>query len=135
MRRFVLNRIIYLPVILITIILGLSSRKFPHRLPSFVVDHFGDSLWAALIYFGFRTLFVQRSLFFSVCAALFFSYVIEFSQLYKADWLNNLRDTTLGAMVLGKGFLMIDLLRYSVGILAAAVMDYYLLRRFTEKFI
>jgi hypothetical protein len=133
MRAFILNRIIYLPVILITIILGLSSRKFTHELPFFVVDHFGDSLWAALVYFGFRTLFVQRGLFFSILIALVFSYAIEFSQLYQADWINCLRDTTFGALVLGKGFLLIDLVRYLVGILFAAILDYYLFRRFTGK--
>ena len=36
-----------------------------------------------------------------MAAALLFSYAIEFSQLYQAEWINALRHTALGGLVLG----------------------------------
>lgn len=34
----------------------------------------------------------------------FFLFVIEFSQLYHAEWIDQIRDTSLGGLVLGYGF-------------------------------
>lgn len=48
---------------------------------------------------------------------------MEFSQLYQGDWINTIRDTSLGALILGKGFLGVDLIRYSIGIVIAYVID------------
>ena len=36
-----------------------------------------------------------------MAAALLFSYAIEFSQLYLAEWINALRHTASGGLVLG----------------------------------
>lgn len=48
---------------------------------------------------------------------------IECSQLYRAPWIDAWRATTLGALVLGQGFLWSDLLCYAVGVALAAVVD------------
>lgn len=37
--------------------------------------------------------------------------------------MNQIRGTTLGALILGKGFLVEDLIRYTVGIIIATVFD------------
>lgn len=58
--------------------------------------------------------------------AFLFSFFIEFSQLYQADWINQIRATTLGGLVLGYGFLYADLVSYSIGISAAFALDYIL---------
>jgi hypothetical protein len=57
--------------------------------------------------------------------AMKFSYVIEFSQLYQSDWINTLRDTTLGGLILGYGFLWSDLLCYAAGIFIGACLEKY----------
>ncbi len=44
------------------------------------------------------------------------AFVVELSQLYHAPWIDSIRQTTLGGLVLGFGFLWTDLLCYSVGI-------------------
>ncbi len=49
-------------------------------------------------------------------AALAFAFVIEFAQLYQAPWINAIRATTLGHLVLGTGFQWWDLLAYAVGV-------------------
>jgi hypothetical protein len=109
--------------VLITIILGLASRKFSDLLPVFLAENAGDMLWAMMVYFGFRFLLVRKTLLTAITLSLFFSYLIEFSQLYQADWINQLRGTVLGALILGKGYLTVDLIRYAAGIILAAVLD------------
>ncbi|MGJ7919702.1 DUF2809 domain-containing protein [Neobacillus sp. LXY-4] len=116
-------RIAYLIAIVITILLGLASRKYSHLLFIFVAQNAGDMLWAMMVYFGFRFLFVHKSVLTSILLSLSFSFGIEFSQLYQGDWINQIRGTLLGALILGKGFLTIDLIRYSVGIIIASILD------------
>jgi hypothetical protein len=113
----------YMIAVLITIILGLASRKFSDLLPVFLAENAGDMLWAMMVYFGFRFLLVRKTLLTAITLSLFFSYLIEFSQLYQADWINQLRGTVLGALILGKGYLTVDLIRYAAGIILAAVLD------------
>jgi hypothetical protein len=55
--------------------------------------------------------------------ALLFCYCIEFQQLYRAEWILNLRNSTLGHYVLGQGFLWSDLVFYTIGITVAYFMD------------
>ncbi|MGG0720551.1 DUF2809 domain-containing protein [Robertmurraya massiliosenegalensis] len=92
-------------------------------LPLFVAENAGDMIWAMMIYFGFRLLLVHKSMLTAIVLSFLFCFCIEFSQLYQATWINQLRSTVLGGLVLGKGFLTIDLLRYSVGIILAATLD------------
>lgn len=118
------KRVYYALAVVSLIILGISSRKLSGYLPTFVAEHSGDMLWAAMVYFGFRCLFPRKGLLLAFMGSLIFSFFIEFSQLYQADWINTVRDTTLGALVLGHGFLAVDLLRYFVGIIIAWFADW-----------
>lgn len=117
------TRIAYIIAIVITILLGLASRKYSNLLPAFVAENAGDALWAMMVYFGFRFLLVRKSLLTSLFFSLLFSFGIEFSQLYQDDWINQIRGTTLGALILGHGFLAVDLIRYTTGIIIATVFD------------
>lgn len=119
-------RVWYVLLTGLTVALGLGSRIWSAALPDFVSAHFGDALWAAMVYFGFRILFLNRGLAFAAFAALLFSFTIEFSQLYQAQWINEIRQTLPGSLILGRGFLAIDLVRYSAGIICAFLADRYL---------
>lgn len=105
------SQLTYFAFIVITIILGLLSRHFKF-LPLFI----GDILWATMVYFIMRFLFIVKPVRFNVIAALLFCFAIEFSQLYKAPWINELRHTLFGRLVLGEGFLWSDLLCYLFGV-------------------
>lgn len=109
--------------IVVTILLGLASRKYSHLLLLFVAQNAGDILWAMMVYYGFRFLLVRQGLLTAVLLSFLFSYGIEFSQLYQEDWINQVRGTLFGALILGKGFLAVDLIRYTTGILIAAAFD------------
>ncbi len=69
-----------------------------------------------------------RSLVWAMCLSCVFSWMIEFSQLIQTPWLIEIRFTVLGALILGHGFLVIDLIRYTVGILCMVMIDRYFLR-------
>ena len=66
-------------------------------------------------------------------AAITFSFAIEFSQLYQAPWINNLRHTKLGGLVLGYGFLTSDLICYTVGIAIGIILDLLIKRKIEDN--
>lgn len=104
-------------------VLGIASRKFGDYLPKFISSYAGDVLWALMVFWGFGFLFARTPTVKIMLAALAFSYLIEFSQLYQADWINALRQTTLGGLVLGFGFLWSDLVCYTIGVLAGTGIE------------
>lgn len=119
------KRFVYFLAVAFVIILGLASRKYGDILPSFLAEHAGDAFWGMMVYFGFRLLFNQNSIYLAMLISIICSLGIEFSQLYQANWINQLRSTLLGALVLGKGFLIVDLFRYTIGIIIAAFIDQF----------
>jgi hypothetical protein len=128
MKAFFKERLIYFIAVIITMAAGLASRRFGELLPNFVHEHFGDALWAAMIYFGVRMVWINRSKELALIMSLIFSWAVECSQMIQTPLLNEVRSTVLGALILGRGFLVMDLLRYGVGILCVYGMDRYFLR-------
>ena len=120
------KRRIYFFMVVLTIGLGLASRKFIFVFPDSIAPYIGDTLWAMIVYFGFQFLPPNGTLIKSLLLAFIFSYLIEFSQLYQADWINQIRASTLGGLVLGYGFLIQDLVSYAIGILIGFCLDYHL---------
>ncbi|RAI94612.1 uncharacterized protein DUF2809 [Paenibacillus pabuli] len=128
MKAFFKERLVYFFAVILTMAAGLASRHFGELLPDFVREHFGDALWAAMIYFGIRMIWINRSKELALIVSLLFSWAVECSQMIQTPWLNEVRSTLLGALILGRGFLVMDLLRYAVGILCVYGMDRYFLR-------
>lgn len=129
MESVIRNRL-YLGVAIIgTIGLGLASRKFPTLFPSVLEKYPGDALWAQMVYWlvGFfnPTASVAKVALYSLAL----SYADEISQIYQAPWINQIRATTLGHLVLGSSFSWLDMLSYTVGIALVAPIEWLLLRR------
>ncbi|WP_243446382.1 ribosomal maturation YjgA family protein [Romboutsia weinsteinii] len=120
------KRAVYFIITLVVMVMGLLSRKFMFIFPKDIAPYVGDMIWAMMVYFGFRFLLPNFSLLKSFSMAIIFSFAIEISQLYQADWINAIRRTTLGGLVLGYGFLWEDILSYSIGIVFGVVIDKYL---------
>lgn len=117
-----------LALLLATILLGLGSRRFADHLPTLVAQYAGDVLWASMV-FWWGTLFFRDARTSRLAAGAFAVCVlVELSQLYQAPWINALRKNTLGALVLGQGFLWSDLACYALGVLLAALL-YHRIRR------
>ncbi|MBS1519915.1 MAG: DUF2809 domain-containing protein [Bacteroidetes bacterium] len=112
------KRVTYFILIITTIIIGLISRHF-----TFIPLFIGDILWGTMVYFICRFLFIDKKTKFVVLISLLFCFCIEFSQLYKAPWIDSLRHTLFGRLVLGDTFLWGGLLSYLVGILIGVVVD------------
>ncbi|ENQ3080644.1 DUF2809 domain-containing protein [Bacillus cereus] len=110
------NRFLYAIITIIVIILGLTSRKLAHVLPHILNTYLGDALWALMIFIGFGFIFNRVQTKVLALLAISFCYIIEFSQLYHASWIDHIRETTLGGLILGYGFLWSDLLAYTIGI-------------------
>lgn len=114
------KRFTYVILILITIVLGILSRNI-NGIPTFI----GDTLYAIMVYFGMRFIFIKLNKKTALLLGLVFCYAIEFQQLYRADWIVKIRSTFLGHYALGEGFLWSDLGFYTIGTLIAFLMDYY----------
>jgi hypothetical protein len=69
-----------------------------------------------MVYFIVRFLFITAAIKKIIVGSLLFCYAIEFSQLYKAPWIDSLRHTLFGRLVLGDTFLWGDLLCYTIGV-------------------
>ncbi|WP_410992740.1 ribosomal maturation YjgA family protein [Bacillus cereus] len=110
------NRVVYALFTIVVIILGLSSRKFAFALPHLLNDYLGDALWALMIFTGFGFLFPKTETKKLAFISLMFCYGIEASQLYHEEWIDSIRGTTLGGLVLGYGFLWSDLVAYTIGV-------------------
>jgi len=119
------KRFYYLGLIVFIIILGLASRKYSALLPDFVSDYSGDTLWALMVFFIFRFIFPKHTIFYTAIISLIFSFVIEFSQFYQAEWLNNIRNLKYAGLLFGYGFLRSDLVCYTAGILIGFLFEKY----------
>lgn len=117
------NRIVYGISIIIVILLGLASRKFSNILPIWLAKYSGDTLWALMVLLGVGFIFNKWSSYKAAVMAILFSYVIEFSQLYHSPWIDSIRNTTIGGLILGFGFLWSDLICYTVGIFIGVSLE------------
>ncbi|MEM7152666.1 MAG: DUF2809 domain-containing protein [Myxococcota bacterium] len=99
-------------LVLLLIAVGLLSRRIPGVPPSV-----GDGLWAMMIcgLVGFVVPTAHRTKIAITSVGICFA--VEFSQRIDVEWLNALRTTLPGRLVLGRGFLWSDLVAYSVGVL------------------
>lgn len=117
------SRILLALMIIVVIAAGLASRKYPWLFPTVLDKYPGDSLWAIMVFLGFAFLWPKAKTLSLATLAIFFSLAIETSQLYQADWINNIRSTTLGHLVLGAAFSWTDILAYAVGIGIVSSID------------
>ena len=86
------------------------------HVPAFVAASAGDTLWALVAFLGIGLLLPRASTWAIALLALSFSVLVEISQLYHAPWIDSIRRTTLGGLVLGFDFVWSDLACYAAGI-------------------
>lgn len=111
------RRLYYILTLLIIIPLGLFSRKIEA-----IPVETGDALWAVMVFCVWRILLPRKKLTMIALLALATSFLDEFEQLLTWSWLVKLRFTTLGHLILGQGFLWLDLLAYTIGILVIFII-------------
>lgn len=112
------SRLRYAILISVIIGLGILSRKL-----TFVPLFIGDLLYAVMVFYLLRIVFVKASAKKIALAALLICFLIEFSQMYQAIWINDIRKTLAGRYILGQGFLWSDLAAYVAGTGIALLYD------------
>lgn len=123
------SRPFYALLLLAVIAAGLASRRYPVLLPAALGKYPGDALWALMVLLLYGFVRPGWPIGRVAAAALATSFAVEFSQLYQADWITAIRHTTLGHLVLGSTFHAPDLLAYTVGVAAGALLECLLLRQ------
>lgn len=118
------NRLLYFLLASAVICLGLLSRKMTEYLPDLINLVLGDALWALMIYLLFAMVLRNWAVKKVAVVGLAFCFLIEICQLYHEPWIDKIRSTTLGGLVLGFGFLWSDLVAYSIGIGFGIIVDY-----------
>lgn len=123
-RPFQRNRKLYVSASALVMMTGILWRSLLFPLPSATGKYGGDALWALLVFIGFGLLCNVASTRRIAAASLGFAWLIEFSQLYHAPWIDSLRSTLIGRLSLGATFNAPDLLAYAVGIALGALAEY-----------
>ncbi len=103
-------------LIVLVAVLGISSRRYAHALPQVTAAYAGDTLWALAAFLGIGVLLPRASTVRIALLAMALSVAVEISQLYHARWIDSIRQTTLGRLILGFGFVWSDLACYAVGV-------------------
>src|SRR4051812_2234148 len=107
----------------LTIVLGLASRRFAAFLPAFLGKYPGDALWSLMVFFGLGALFPKAPTLGIASGALGFSFAIELLKLYQAEWLVELRASTLGHLVFGHSFTWQNFIAYTVGVFVGVLIE------------
>lgn len=125
------SRLRYALLTLAVIATGLLWRSGLIPLPPSASNHGGDALWALMVFVGFGFLLPKASTRKNASLALLFAWSIEFLQLYQAPWIEAIRITLPGKLVLGNTFHWLDLVAYAVGIALGVWAERALLRTVT----
>jgi hypothetical protein len=113
------RRLLFLAHALVTIAVGLAVHLRGQQLPNRARDAVGDALWAAMIAFGMGMLLPRASSASRGWLALGICCAVEASQLLHTPWLDALRATRGGHLVLGSGFDARDFAAYAAGVAVA----------------
>ncbi|MES3022876.1 MAG: DUF2809 domain-containing protein [Pseudomonadota bacterium] len=117
------SRVAYALATFAVVGLGLASRQYPALFPSALEKYPGDALWALMLFAGYGTMLPKSATWKVAALALGTSFAVEFSQLYQAEFINAIRATTIGHLVLGSTFNRLDLVAYTIGVAAGAAVD------------
>ena len=112
------KRLVCLCLIIVVIAAGMLSRRIA-QIPLAL----GDTLWAVMMFLMIRFLMIRARILNVATLSLLVCYLVELSQLYYASWIESIRATTLGALVLGRGFQWSDIVAYTLGITICALVE------------
>jgi Protein of unknown function (DUF2809) len=118
------NPLVQIILIALACVLGIGSRRYSHALPGFISVYAGDTLWALAAFLGIGLILLRASTWPVACLAMAFSVAIEASQVCHAPWIDSIRQTTFGGLILGFGFLWSDVACYAVGVGFGVMIDF-----------
>jgi hypothetical protein len=105
---------------------GLLWRSGLIPMPPWLSNNGGDALWALMVFVGFGFLLPRASTLVVASLALALAWGVEFSQLYHAPWIDVIRATIPGKLMLGNTFYWPDLIACAVGVALGALAEWRL---------
>ncbi len=117
------NRLVYAFLVAVTVCLGLASRRFPSLLPPWLAKNAGDILYATMAFWLVGLFCPRLPARRAAAAAALFCFGIEFLKLSPVPWLAAARHSRAGALVLGVGFHVSNLVCYVIGVAAAVGIE------------
>lgn len=120
------SRPAYAVAALVVVGLGLLSRSDAAGLPWAVAKYAGDGLWGLVVFLGLGLLLPRAPTDRAAVLAAAFAVGVEAAQLVHPAWLDAVRRTLPGGLVLGTPasvFAWADILAYLVGIGAGGVAE------------
>ncbi len=127
------NRFVYILLLLLTILLGLASRHFSHRLPLLLSKNAGDVLYATMAFWLVGLLFPCLATGKIAAIALGFCVAIEFAKFIQVPWLVAVRHQTWGHLIFGSGFHVSNLVCYGLGVLLGIGIEAVLRRQWANR--
>lgn len=118
-----MKRVTYILLAIVTIIIALIIRKLWTHLPFWINIWIGDFLWAVMLYFAMIAVFMPKNRWKATAYLIVFCWIIEISQEWHTEWLDAFRQTYIGGLLLGHGFLWSDIISYTMGALVAYLID------------
>jgi hypothetical protein len=123
------SRLLYAALAVGVIGIGLLWRSPFISLPPFLTKYGGSAWWSLLVFLGCGFAWSRAKTSTVALFALVIAFAVEFSQLYHAPWIDQIRAIRLGALILGNTFSWADLVAYAVGIFIGAILESILRKR------
>jgi hypothetical protein len=117
------SRPVYAMLAVLVIASGVLWRSGLLPLSGFQRKYGGVALWALVVFLGVACVLRRSSIARVGLTALCIAWAIEGLQLYHAKWIDGIRATSVGHMVLGSTFNAPDLVAYALGIAIGVVAE------------
>ncbi len=109
------RRLVYLILFCFCTWLALATRNHKAWFCPIIVTYGGDVIWAGMFVFFLRMFFVKTPLWKLALINYILGVLDECSQLITVPWFVAIRQTKLGKLMLGVGFVWSDLVCYAIG--------------------
>ncbi|MCE3282695.1 MAG: hypothetical protein K0Q66_1432 [Chitinophagaceae bacterium] len=113
------RRLLFFILFVFCIWFALLTRSHAAWFPGVIAEFGGDIFWAAGFLFLVKTIFLRKPDWKLAIISYLLGVFVELQQLLQFSWLVAIRDTQLGAKMLGIVFVWTDLVCYAIGILLA----------------
>jgi hypothetical protein len=123
MNPIVQQRLKYVGLGAVTLVVGLAVRFAPLGLPWFVVKYGGSTMWALMVYWVLAFLLPRSRAGWLAVAAGVIAALVEFQRLYHSPGLDAFRHSLAGILLLGNFFSLRDIVAYWLAIAVGAAVD------------
>jgi hypothetical protein len=102
--------------------LALVTRSHAAWFTPLVQEYGGDVAWSAGFLFLVRAIFIRRNVYKLAVICYLLGVIDELSQLLEYRWIAAIRETYIGRLMLGVGFVWSDLVCYAIGVMLALLV-------------